>query len=51
MGDEGLVLDGPRQFPTMKNHVTFGERGYVDDVLTEHQEDIICGVYRLIPYK
>jgi hypothetical protein len=49
MGDTGVVLDGPTEFPTMKNYVSFNNEGYVDDKLTEHQEDIICGVYRIVP--
>jgi hypothetical protein len=33
----------------MKNHVVFDKSSYVDDVLTDHQEAIICGIYRLSP--
>jgi hypothetical protein len=51
MSDIGVALDGPDKYPTMRNHTTFDSKGYVDDVLDKHQEDIICGVYRIVPSK
>lgn len=50
-GDIDVVVGGPGECPTMKDYVLFDGKGYVDDALTEHQEDVICGVYRIVPSK
>ena len=47
--DKQITLDGPSLYPTRANYHVFDGLGYVDDVLTEHQEDVICGVYRVLP--
>lgn len=47
--DEGVVLRGPSGFHTREDHVSVGGRGYVDDTLSHHQQDVICGVYRVMP--
>jgi hypothetical protein len=49
--DVGFVLDGPGEDSVQKNYVLFDGKSYVDNTLTEHQEDIICGVYRVVPSK
>ena len=47
MTDQALTLHGPIDMPTRQNYLEFKGRGYVSDVLTEHAEDVICGVYRV----
>jgi hypothetical protein len=47
--EKDRAADGPGNYPTMKNYVVFDKSSYVDDVLTDHQEAIICGIYRLLP--
>lgn len=49
MGNHTSALDGPDDQPTRQNYVEFSGCGYVDSVLTEHQLDIVCGVYRIKP--
>jgi hypothetical protein len=51
MDERDRVVDGPGIYPTMKNCVLFDKLTYVDDVLTEHQEAVICGIYRLLASK
>jgi hypothetical protein len=41
----------PRMYPTMKNCMLFNNLVYIDDVLTKHQEAVICGVYQLLASK
>lgn len=48
MVDDGVALDGPRSSPTQQNFFEFNGQGYIDDVLNEHQEDVVCGVYRVM---
>lgn len=50
MGSDA-ASDGPGQYPTKKNYFEFNGRPYVDDVLSQHQEDVICGVYQIVPSK
>ncbi|KAI0086700.1 hypothetical protein BDY19DRAFT_908119 [Irpex rosettiformis] len=47
--DKAIVLQGPSGFHTRGDHLPVGGRDYVDDTLSRHQEDIICGVYRVLP--
>jgi hypothetical protein len=51
VGDPEKAINGPGEYPTMKNHLLFENEGYIDDVLTDHQEAVICGVYRILPSK
>jgi hypothetical protein len=51
MDKRDRAADGPGIYPTMKNCVLFDKSIYVDDVLTKHQEAVICGVYRLLASK
>lgn len=46
--DEAMVLSGPSPYPTRGNYVVFDGSGYVDDVITDHQADVVCGVYRVL---
>ncbi|KAI0086706.1 hypothetical protein BDY19DRAFT_908124 [Irpex rosettiformis] len=49
--DKLAVLRGPSGFHTRDDHMWIGGRDYIDDLLSRHQEDIICGVYRVLPEK
>jgi hypothetical protein len=49
LGERDRAVDGPGYYPTMKNYVVFDKSSYIDDVLTDHQEAIICGIYRILP--
>jgi hypothetical protein len=51
MDSQDKVIDGPGKYPTRNNCVSFDNLAYVDDVLTAHQEAVICGVYRLLTSK
>lgn len=51
MDDHYSVLDGPSEYPTAADYVSFNGNGFVDDTLNEHELDVICGVYRLMPGK
>ncbi|KAI0338184.1 hypothetical protein BDW22DRAFT_1338568 [Trametopsis cervina] len=42
------VLRGPSGFHTQADVITIDARAFVDDTLTEHELDIICGVYRTL---
>ena len=46
--DELRILSGPSPYLTRQNYIAFNGSGYVDDVITEHQADILAGVYRVI---
>ncbi|KAI0686408.1 hypothetical protein BC835DRAFT_1420424 [Cytidiella melzeri] len=45
--DDSEVCKGPSGFAMRDNHRVLGGWDYVDDDLLLHQEDVICGVYRV----
>ncbi|KAI0683427.1 hypothetical protein BC835DRAFT_1235416, partial [Cytidiella melzeri] len=45
--DDSEVCKGPSGFAMQDNHHVLGGWDYVDDDLSLHQEDVICGVYRV----
>ncbi|KAI0685148.1 hypothetical protein BC835DRAFT_1421513 [Cytidiella melzeri] len=47
--DDSEVCKGPSGFAMRDNHRVLGDWDYVDDDLSLHQEDVICGVYRVQP--
>ena len=47
--DEARVLNGPSERPHRENWFEFEGTGYVDDLLNQHQAEVICGVYRIKP--
>ena len=46
-----LVVEGPRGQPDQQATVSLDENSYVADALTAHEEDLICGVYRVLARK
>ncbi|KAI0685707.1 hypothetical protein BC835DRAFT_1289552, partial [Cytidiella melzeri] len=47
--DWGQVYAGPSAYPTQGNLRILGGWEFVEDNLSQHQEDVICGVYRVQP--
>jgi hypothetical protein len=49
VGDPEKAINGPGELPTRKNYFLMEDEGYIDDVLNDHQEAVICGVYCILP--
>lgn len=45
---EDVVLDGPRGHPATQQRFSINGKPYVVDVLSPHEEDLICGVYKVL---
>ncbi|KAI0091804.1 hypothetical protein BDY19DRAFT_885521 [Irpex rosettiformis] len=46
--DKTDVLRGPSDFHTMRDYHCLDNTHFMDDVLSAHQLDIMCGVYRVL---
>ena len=46
--EDETILDGPRASSQYQQEIVIDDKIYVHDVLSSHEQDLICGVYKVL---